>query len=154
MNRQSDIQCKRPGEMTSGELNAIEKLIVSGGEVSRRSIRMGLPTAELIAAMWTGEEPCAVAVIKNPTAIHLQTVSIGSGCELSSHCRELVYITVHPRYRRRGLGELITEALLSEHNSPLFATIRVDNPGIHKILKRNGVVRRGRNWASTGAQQR
>ena len=148
MNANGRIDIKKPTEMAPAELKAIEDLITAGGEVPKRAVHLGLPKAELVAVIQFGNHIKAAAVIKNPTVSHRRTVSTESGYKLSDRHRELGYIVVHSSSRHTGLGRLVTESLLAKQDSPLFATTRVDNSAIHKILKKNGFRRVGKEWAS------
>jgi len=102
---------------------------------------------------------CLVFINKNAVAIggiKVKTLSDFSANKanlpkVSKHFKwELGYIYTNPSFTQRGIASKITNLLLSEYgNENLMASTEITaNPGMVKILERNGFKHYGTPWKS------
>ena len=126
----------------------LSRWVVKGGEIDPDDLRFRLLNADHLAYIVDNGLIVATGAIKNPTLRHKNDIARRSKIDLSLYQKELGYISVEPSYQRHHLASRITENLLTLIAEPIFATSRVDNAGIHKILSRHRFTIQGNNWFS------
>lgn len=134
--------------MSKQELDQYEALVLKGGEVTADGLRARLEVASFLAFVCLGSRMVAIGAIKRASAKHIQVVADNSGFDLRSYRGELGYLYVEPECRRRHFCSRITEGLLHTFADPVFATTRIDNTTVHRLLAKYAFVRRGNTWGS------
>lgn len=61
---------------------------------------------------------------------------------------EFGYVVTGAAFRKQGLANALSRALLKSFGGTLYATTRDDNPGIHKICRENAFQHVGEKWRS------
>ena len=138
----------RPSELTTVETRECVKLIVDGGAVGRTFVEQWFPGSIQVAVTRLGAEIVGVGVIKPGDRPHTATVAGQSGAELPPGVDELGYVAVKEEHQGQRISRDIVQALLSEHDGPLFATTW--NARMRRTLVKVGFVQRGKGWPATG----
>ena len=135
-----------PSQLTEAERNECVALIVKGGAVNPASVERWFPRSIMVAVKRSGAEIIGVGVIKPARRRYAQTVATRSGAELHPDMHELGYVVVKEEHQGQGISRAVVQALLSEHDAPLFAT--TSDVRMTRTLERFGFVRRGNEWTS------
>ena len=111
-----------PSQLTESDRNECVALIVKGGAVNPASVERWLPSSIMAAVKRSGTEIIGVGVIKPARRRYAQTVATRSGAELHPDMHELGYVVVKEEHQGQGISRAVVQALLAEHDAPLFAT--------------------------------
>lgn len=132
--------------------DTIIKLVAKGGEVSLKNLTAGIRerSAHLFYVARRGKVSVAGA-LKNPLEGYRENITEKAGFELgvSDFPLELGYIYVDVSERKKGFGGAIVEAALNAANGAgVFATTRVSNEAMQKLLPRYGFTKVGQPYLS------
>jgi predicted GNAT family N-acyltransferase len=131
-----DVQIKAPAECTPIELDAFEKLVVEGGEVTTHGLRQRIEQAKKL--VFINEGKCvAVCAIKNPNEGYKSRVFEKAGVaeKGKEYTYELGWLYVTPAARGNGLGHKLMEAVTdSLGTASCYATTRENNASMHHLL--------------------
>ena len=129
---------------------AFRNLVNSAGEVNPDSFPDLFKKAPLLSIAKKEGTLIATAAIKTPNKSHhtkiLGLAEVSSAQE--TYLKALGWIVVDPNYRRKGLGGSLVERLLQEENDALYASVREDNFGMIKILKKYHFSKLGNAYCS------
>jgi ribosomal protein S18 acetylase RimI-like enzyme len=144
------IRVETPKDLTSREFASIRALILTGGEVGDAHLSDYLKSAHRIALIVREAQLACVGAIKAERPDYIRTISRKSGYRLDAqNCRgEFGYLVTGPAFRKQGLANHLSTALLNVFDGPLYATTRDDNVGIHKIVGQHGFEHVGQKWRS------
>jgi hypothetical protein len=148
LKKASGLLVKKPSELKDEELDEFQQLVIRGGEIDPDDLTFRLKNADRLAFVLEDGAIIAVGAIKNPTERHKNDISRKSKIDLALYQKELGYISVEPGHGKRGLGSSIVRELLATVRGPIFATSRVNNEGIRKILTKNQFTIQGDSWFS------
>jgi hypothetical protein len=140
-----------PLDITEAQFEAVQALIVEGGEVATTNLTQYLKSAHRVGTIVSNGQLACVGAIKAARADYIRNVSRKSGFALEAEgcIGEFGYVVTRKAFRRRGLARALSDQLLKTFEGVLYATTRDDNPGIHTIVNENGFVNVGRKWRST-----
>ncbi len=145
-----DTIVKTPSDCTSSELDAFQKLVVEGGEVTPHGLRRRIEQAA--ALVFIIETECiAVGAIKNPNQGYKEEVFSKAGIAGKSdyYNYELGWLYVTPAARGKGLGNNLMQAVVSYlGNSGCYATTRENNQAMHCLLSKYSFSRLGVTYQS------
>ena len=148
-----EIKVFVPREVNDSEISLIVNFCHKYGHIPNVNyLKRGISNAEALV-LCRDKDLVGVAVIKLPTANHVQGVfrDAGSKLDLSKYELELGYIAVHPDRQDRGIGKRLMRCALDVIGKRLvFATARENNFKIHKMLERTeyAFVREGKAFPS------
>jgi hypothetical protein len=141
----------KPNELTGEEFTAVRALILEGTEVDGTRLSDHLKSSHRIALIVREGQLACVGAIKAARPHYVQSIARKSGFALDAeNCGgEFGYVVTKAAFRRQGLANDLSVALLKSFAGKLYATTRHDNPGIHRIVLENGFQHVGENWRST-----
>lgn len=142
------ILIRKPSDMQEHELDKFETLVVKGGEIDPDDLRSRILNADYLAYVLDNDQIVATGAIKNPTESHKSYITVRSKIDLSSYKKELGYISVESSHREQHLASRITKELLNKVAGSIFATSRVDNVPIHRVLSKYNFMLSGGPWFS------
>jgi GNAT superfamily N-acetyltransferase len=119
-------------------------LIDDGGAVNLRTMTRDLPRSQIVVIACLRGEVVGVGAIKPVREEYAAGIAGKSGYAFPPKTSELGYVVVEPAHRGHGLSHAITELLLKQHTSPLFAT--TDSPKMKKTLAAAGFRQEGKEW--------
>lgn len=140
----------KPQELTDEEFAAVRALILEGAEVDATHLSDYLRSSHWIALIAREGQLACVGVIKAARPNYIQGIARKSGYALEvENCGgEFGYVVTKAAFRKQGLANALSVALLASFGGPLYATTRDDNSGIHKIVRENGFEHVGEKWRS------
>ncbi len=132
------------------ELDAFQKFVVEGGEVTPHGLRWRIEQAAALVFIYNGE--CiAIGAIKNPNKGYKDVVFTKAGvADKSKNFNfEFGWLYVMPRVRGRGLGHSLMQAVVSYlGNSSCYATTRENNKPMHHLFSQYNFNRLGDAYPS------
>ncbi len=144
------VVVKKPSDCTSVELDAFEKLVVEGGEVTPHGLRQRIKQAAALLFVNDGE--CiAVGAIKQPNQGYKEGVFLKAGIAEKSNDfnYELGWLYVKPEARRKGLGHSLMQAVVAYlGSSSCYATTRENNDSMHYLFSQYDFSRLGAAYPS------
>jgi hypothetical protein len=140
----------KPNELTGEEFAAVRLLIMEGAEVDGTHLSDYLKSSHRIALIVSENQLACVGAVKAARPDYVQSIARKSrvGLEAENCGGEFGYVVTKAAFRRKGLANALSTALLVSFSGPLYATTREDNPGIHKIVRENGFEHVGEKWRS------
>ena len=144
------VKVVTPQELTKEEFAAVRALILEGAEVDGTRLSDYLRSSHRIALIVREGHLACVGAIKAVRPDYIESIARKSGYALQvENCGgEFGYVVTKAAFRKRGLANALSAALLASFGWPLYATTRDDNPGIHKIVRENGFQHVGEKWRS------
>lgn len=150
--QQPPVVCA-PSKCSAAEIEAFVKLASAGREVQESNIERGVRRAKYLLWIDDGDiAPCAVAALKNPFPSYRRGIfeKARSPLQAADFPLEFGYAVTDKRCRRRGHGRsLMRKALELAQVQGVYATVRLDNKGMQKILEDHGFKRSGGEYGST-----
>lgn len=145
------IEVKKPSECTGKELQDFAALVLLGGEVSPNGLDERIRKAE--ALVFFSQDSClkGIAAIKKPEQIYKNRVfQKAQACVRANNFYfELGWIYLEPSLRGRGFSHKIVQAALCvKEEQSIFATSRVENIPMHKVLSAHGFSCQGNAYPS------
>ena len=150
------MKVKQPTDCSEEELSSFKARILEGGEVEAAGFAVRLRLARVLAFGMAGDCVAAVAALKSPLRTYRERVFAKAAVadQTTSSDLELGWIFVAPEFRLRGLAaRMVVEILGRYGQATIFATSRVDNVGMHKVLEANGFGRTGVPYKSERGRQ-
>lgn len=138
---------KTPIDLTKREFDGIFNLIKKGGEVNEEYIKSGLKRAELIGYYVDNDKVISVGVVKNPHPVHKSDIFEKSKTILNEYKFEIGYFSTDELYQGEHLASKIFKKLCNKFKLfNIFATTRVSNIGMKKILENNKFEATGKSF--------
>ena len=134
--KKMDAVVKKPSECTPVELDAFQKLVEEGGEVTPHGLRQRIEQAEALVFI-TESECIAVGAVKQPNKGYKESVFSKAGVAEKSNIfnYELGWLYVKPKARGRGLGNSLMQAVVAYlGGSGCYATTREKNDSMHHLF--------------------
>ncbi len=127
----------RPADADPDVIDALFRLIASGGQVRTGGLRSRLLASAMLGYIVVDSAVVAAAAIKRPhdTSLTNAFLKAASPLAYADFGFELGYIIVAPEFRRRGFALLLCRELclrFRAHN--LYATARVGNDAAQSLL--------------------
>jgi hypothetical protein len=134
------VRIVRPHELTGEEFAAVRALILEGAEVDGTHLSDYLKSSHRIALIHRQDQLACVGAIKAARLNYIQSIARKSRFALQAeNCGgEFGYVVTKAAFRRQGLANALSKALLASFDGQLYATTRDDNPGIHRIVLESG----------------
>ena len=146
-------QIKLPTDCSPAELDAFEKLVCAGGEVTLAGLRQRICSASLLLFLYDSSGTLAgVSALKRPTYIYRYKVFRQAHASVSplSYRVELGWVFDPPSHQGQRFSRPLVELLLHKAmGSLVFATTRVNNEPMQRTLARYGFRRNGGVYHST-----
>ena len=151
------IEVKKPSECSATELQNFAALVLAGGEVTEVGLEARIKKAEVL--IFLAQDNClkGIAAVKNPGQYYKNRVfsKAQASIEANELQSELGWVFVLPSSRRAGFShKLVKAALAATSGRAIFATSRLDNAPMHKVLKAHGFSSQGKAYASTRGKQK
>lgn len=141
---------KSPKNIDPDTFNKIIELIVSGGEVSRQFVQVGLKNAKIIGYAMKDDQVVSTASIKVPNPAYKDKVFSQSGIEDDMGVDfEYGYNVTHPDYRRMGYTTKLNKLIFDHFSLSVFATVRNENYMSKELLIRSGFQKVGNSFKSS-----
>ena len=144
------IEIKKPSDYKKSQLADLVQLITEGGEVAG-GLEARIKTADVLGVIRYEKNAIGVAAIKKPDRDYRATVfeKAKSTASPAVFPFELGWIFLKEAHRRKGQIQLLIPSLLkSAETNGVYATTRVSNQKMQKILKHYGFVREGEAYRS------
>lgn len=144
------VRVVKPHALTGEEFTAVRALILDGAEVDGIRLSDYVKSSHRIALIVREGQVACVGAIKAARSNYIQSIARKSGYALEAeNCGgEFGYVVTKAAFRKQGLANALSAALLASFGGPLYATTRDDNPGIHRILLEQGFQHVGEKWRS------
>jgi len=146
------VQVIRPHILGAANVAKFARAVAAGGEVSTDSLQERVKRAAYLAVLTVDGKPVGVGALKIPTDGHRDSVTCGSGVDVSEseYKYELGWVVVMPEYRGRKLSRMIVDALLARvGDAGVFCTVRGDNLAVQAACAGYGFVEAGTRWQGT-----
>lgn len=138
---------REPKGFSASEIDQFVELIKCGDEVDSIVLRENLEKAKaIVCALDEHGQLLGLAALKHPQKSYRKRVSEKSGFDLDDEVYpfELGYIFVKKKARGKGIShQLVDSAMARSNGRSLFATVRTNNKGMLKVLKRSGFAEVG-----------
>lgn len=145
-----DTVVKSPSECTPAELDAFQRLVVEGGEVTPHGLRQRIEQAAVL--VFINEGMCvAVGAVKHPSQGYKENVFFKAGVadRSDSYNYELGWLYVTPAARGKGLGHDLMQAIATYlGSSGCYATTKENNEAMHHIFSQYNYCRLGAAYPS------
>ncbi len=151
------IISKSPEQCSTDELRKFIELVLEGGEVTPHGLEARIRKAEKL--IFSIESDCliGVAAVKKPDQPYKQTLfqKARASTNFEQYLFELGWIFVLPSARGAGVSHTLVEAALAASgNKGIFATTRVDNIPMKKVLISHGFLPHGETYPSKSGGNR
>ncbi len=130
-----------PKEFSDREVHQLMELIELGDEVDTIVLQQNVNNAKALVFAREESRLLAVATLKRPKATYRKSVSEKSDFDLDAETYpfELGYVFVKEEARGKGVShQLVAAAIERSNERSIFATVRSDNAGMQRVLKRAG----------------
>lgn len=141
------VTVKSPADCTDEEILAFAEIVLTGGEVDRDGLCQRIRSARLLGFAYEDGQIVSVAAIKQPSPIHAEHVFASSSSKMNreDYPFEYGWAVTMESHRRRGLAVKLLETLLANCEvDSIWATTRVKNAAIHRILTKDGFQQIGK----------
>jgi predicted GNAT family N-acyltransferase len=146
----SEVVIRRP-KYDETEIQAFVKVAAKGEEVEAQDIGRGAGRAAALLWIADNSGPVAVAALKTPFESYKIRVfsKAGVSARHQEFALELGYVYVEKTHRKQGLGEKLVQAAIAlEGHQNIYATTRIDNQSMQRILQRNRFLAIGSTYLS------
>jgi hypothetical protein len=110
-------------------------LVLKGGEVRKEPLPDLVDNVLVIGFVWVERTLAAVGGVKRPKVGYRGKIFKRPLClTQEAYPYELGRVFVDERFRRMGMARALTARLVRGLASPVYATSRVNNEGMHKAL--------------------
>ena len=128
---------KKPHDLPKEYLDAICKLVESGGSVKTKFVRYNLERAYLIAYAMENKVIIGNSSLKHPRKEFIERIKNITGFDFTNFV-ERGYTSVRPEYRAMGVGTRLLEGLTKRAgDNKIFSIISEDNKATQTIALRN-----------------
>ncbi len=137
---------KIPSECTGEEIHGFKNRVIEGGEVIQNGLEMRIDDAHLLGFCFEGNTLVGIAALKRPNDGYRDDVfaKAKSSYDAASFNREVGWAFTDDRYRKRGVcSKILRELMEASKDQDVFATSRVTNQGVHKMLGSLGFIQGG-----------
>lgn len=128
-------------ELSLEEVNQIERLIISGGEIDGNNLPRRLANSKTIGYFKDKDKIIATATIKSPNPEYVKRIFEKSEVKINcdDYQLEMGYVMVDENYRGKKLASKLCDDLSNLYNKDkIFSTTKVSNEFMRKILLHNG----------------
>jgi GNAT superfamily N-acetyltransferase len=141
---------KRPADCAKDELRAFCDLVKKGDEVDPDGLEDRVWRASLLVFGFLDGTLACVGGMKDPDKGYRARVFRKAGSKLipEDFPVELGWVMVEQRFRRRGFGMRVLNALIGSFEQNVYTTSRIKNEPMHGLLVSCGFSREGRPWRS------
>lgn len=150
------ITAKKPNDCSKAELENFKAFVLEGGEVSADGLETRIKKAESLLFLTQDGSLTGIAAVKNPERKYKQKVfkKAQANIEANQFLFELGWVFVLPSSRGAGFSHrLVEDALSVVSGQPIFATSRLNNMPMHRVLEAHGFFRHGKGYASRRSNQ-
>ena len=144
-----EVEVRAPTDAPEQLRKQFMALVLKGGEVRKDTLPGLVDNALLIGFVWAGQTLAAVGGVKRPNVSY--RAGVFNKAALSDPGRypyELGWIFVDEHFRKMGMARALTSKLVhAAGDSPVYATSRVGNGGMHKALLDAGFQQAGQPYA-------
>lgn len=140
-----EIQVKKPTDFTHEELGEFATLVTKAGEVAG-GVKKRLASAALLGVILYDDKIVGTAALKKPIRTYCNRI-FKSACSTESpeiFTRELGWVYIEPEHRSKGHIKPLLEKLMDgSNNKNIFATTKITNEKVQRILLNNRFVQNG-----------
>ena len=141
---------------TPCQLDKFRTIVLEGGAVPPQSYDATIAQNPLLYFYPNSEDIQGIAALKIPHPDYKLRIfqQAGQADQAERYRYELGWIVSLPAYRGQGIGKKLSTIICTENEVDLFATSRVDNFAMIKILLDLGFIQLGHSYASIRAEYR
>lgn len=142
-------EIKAPSECTKQEIEDFHQLVSSGGEVEVALLRSRIRRAKLLALHYEKDTLVATTALKRPNETYKKDVfrKARVSDESDRYSLEVGWAFTMEEYRGKGICSGLVQQLVNRSESEaIFATTRKHNLQMHRILKKNGFRKIGKQF--------
>jgi len=137
LGNQIEFFYQKPDQLPQSLMDAICRLVESGGSVDSKHVRFNLERAYLIGYALDNELLAGNSCLKHPRDEFVQRLKKKTGLDFTNFV-ERGYTSVKPEYRAMGIGTKLLQGLTQRAgNRKIFSIIGEDNLATKKIALRN-----------------
>lgn len=146
-----DPTVTKPALCSKAELDEFCKFVRQGDEVETQGLEARVKRAKALVFLRVDGELVGVAALKEPLRTYRDGVFRKALVPDSSKGFrfELGWVFVPPAHRRKGYSRVLSAAAINQcERTPTFATTRLDNVPMQRVLEQIGFRRVGDSWQS------
>jgi RimJ/RimL family protein N-acetyltransferase len=132
---------KEPSECSEKEIEDFFLLVKKGGEVGLHGLVERIERAKYLAFHYEQDELVGIVGLKRPSENYKNKVFRNAGVpkEGKKYSLEIGWAYTDRSYRSKGICTILVQKILEKFESESFyATVRIDNVAMHKVLKKTG----------------
>lgn len=144
-----EVDVRAPADAPALLRQQFMALVLRGGEVRKDTLPGLVDNALVIGFVWVKQTLAAAGATKRPHVGYRAGVFDKAAlADPERYPYELGWIFVDERFRSMGMARALTAKLVHGlEDSPVYATSRVDNEGMHKALVGAGFHQAGQPYA-------
>ena len=140
---------KEPSECSEKEIEDVYLLAKKGGEVDPLGLRNRIRRAKYLAFHYEQNELVGIVGLKRPYETYKKVVFKRAGVpkEAEKYSLEIGWAYTKCVYRGKGICTGLIQKILEKSESEnFFATVRTNNPAMHRVLEKTGFRRIGKPY--------
>jgi len=142
---------KVPSKCSTIELTAFEKMVITGGEVTKSNLKQKILNAQLLLFYYEAAQLCGTAAIKTHNSEYFNKIVHAASIseKLDNTINEIGWIYICPSQRGKKLSLEFVKRLLDGYSKQIYSTVREENIAMKKTLLNAGFSKLGNPYKSS-----